>query len=230
MKTLGIIGGMSWESTQTYYTALNRLVRKAKGGLHSAPLVIWSVDFAPLEAQQAQGDWNGIGDELGAIARRLQDAGAEGILLATNTMHKVAEAICGGISVPFLHIAEATATAVTTAGLHKVGLLGTRYTMEQDFYRSKLEAVGLDVVVPAVEARAEINRIIFDELCLGICSETSRRFYLEAIVELRRNGAEGIILGCTEIGLLITPELLPGCPLFDTAEIHAQAAARFILS
>ncbi len=230
MKTLGIIGGMSWESTSLYYSALNRLIREAQGGLHSAPLILWSVDFAPLEKMQANGQWEDIGVELGRIAARLQAAGAEGILLATNTMHKVAGAIEANITVPFLHIAEATADAVKAAGLTHVGLLGTRYTMEQDFYRSKLEAVGLTVLAPEAPARAEINRIIFDELCLGQCTEASRQIYLECIADLRKAGAQGIILGCTEIGLLITPDLLPNLPLFDTTDIHASAAARFILS
>ncbi|MCB1887509.1 MAG: aspartate/glutamate racemase family protein [Rhodocyclaceae bacterium] len=228
MPLLGIIGGMSWESTATYYRLLNEGVKARLGGLHSARLVVHSVDFATIEACQAAGDWDGAGAQLADAAAGLARAGAEAILIATNTMHKVAGAVEAASGLPLIHIADATAAAIRSAGLSHVALLGTRYTMEQDFYRGRLLAHGLDVRTPGADARAEINRVIYEELCLGRCEAASRSIYREAVARLLADGAEGVILGCTEIGLLIGPDDV-SCPVFDTTAIHAEAGVRFAL-
>ncbi len=222
-RTLGIIGGMSWESTATYYRLLNEGIKARLGGLHSARLLIHSVDFAEVEALQARGDWAAAGAMLGEAAAGLARAGADCLLIATNTMHKVADAVTAASGLPLIHIADATAAAVRAAGIERIGLLGTRYTMEQDFYRGRLEAHGLQVLVPEEPARAEVNRVIYEELCLGRCEAASRRFYRDTIAALVEAGAQGVILGCTEIGLLVGPDDVD-CALFDTTRLHAAAA------
>ncbi|MGW8602427.1 aspartate/glutamate racemase family protein [Streptomyces sp. NPDC055893] len=223
MKTIGLIGGMSWESTAEYYRLLNEFTRDRLGGLHSARCVLYSVDFAEIEQLQVQNRWTEAGEILAAAAQALEAAGAEMILICTNTMHKVADQVGAAVSVPLLHLADATAEAVRASGLHRVGLLGTAFTMEQDFYRGRLEAGGLDVQVPDADGRALVHHVIYDELCRGIVREESRAAYQKVITDLVAAGAEGIILGCTEIELLIGPEDSP-VPVFPTARLHAKAA------
>ena len=224
MMTLGLLGGMSWESTATYYKLINEGVQRRLGGLHSARLLLHSVDFAGIEACQSGGDWERAAEILGAAAEGLQAAGADYIVICTNTMHKVAPLIASHISVPILHIAEVTAAALGRQGITTAALLGTRYTMEQDFYKGKLQEYGLQVLVPGAERRQEINRIIFEELCLGTISPASRAYFNDTIRELGEAGAQGVILGCTEIGLLVRQEDV-SLPLFDTTVLHATAAA-----
>ncbi|MFF7989658.1 aspartate/glutamate racemase family protein [Kitasatospora xanthocidica] len=223
MKTLGLIGGMSWESTAEYYRLLNELTRDRLGGLHSARLVLHSVDFADIERLQTAGRWEEAGEVLAGAARSLEAAGAELLLICTNTMHKVADQVAAAVSVPLLHLADATADAVRAAGLRRVGLLGTAFTMEQDFYRGRLAAGGLDVLVPGTDSRALVHRVIYQELCLGVVREESRAAYRRVIADLVAAGAEGIVLGCTEIELLVRQEDSP-VPLFPTARLHAEAA------
>ncbi|WP_209499032.1 aspartate/glutamate racemase family protein [Streptomyces sp. PvR006] len=223
MKTIGLIGGMSWESTAEYYRLLNEFTRDRLGGLHSARCVLYSVDFAEIEQLQVQNRWTEAGEILAAAAQALEAAGAEMILICTNTMHKVADQVGAAVSVPLLHLADATAEAVRASGLRRVGLLGTAFTMEQDFYRGRLEAGGLDVQVPDADGRALVHQVIYDELCLGIVREESRAAYQKVITDLVAAGAEGIILGCTEIELLIGAEDSP-VPVFPTARLHAKAA------
>ena len=229
MKTIGLIGGMSWKSTVTYYQLINEAVKEQLGGLHSAKLLLYSVDFDEIEALQSSGQWDKAGEILADIARKLEQAGADCILICTNTMHKVADAVRAAVSVPLLHIAEVTADALEAAGISRVALLGTRYTMTEDFYKSKLAARGIDVLIPESEDVDTVNSIIFDELCLGIISETSRQKLLSIIVSLQKQGAQGVILGCTEIGLLISPQDTE-LPVFDTTMIHAAAASAFALT
>ncbi|MCC0099888.1 aspartate/glutamate racemase family protein [Streptomyces flavotricini] len=229
MKTIGLLGGMSWESTAEYYRLLNELTRDRLGGLHSARCVLYSVDFAEIERLQAEGRWAEAGEVLAAAAQRLEAAGADLVLICTNTMHKVADRVQAGISVPLLHLADATADAVKAAGLTRVGLLGTAFTMEQAFYRGRLEASGLEVRVPDAEGRALVHRVIYEELCLGIVREESRTAYQHVIEELVAAGAQGIILGCTEIELLIGAGDSP-VAVFPTARIHAEAAVEAALS
>ncbi|MCX4539500.1 aspartate/glutamate racemase family protein [Streptomyces sp. NBC_01565] len=228
MKTIGLLGGMSWESTAAYYRLVNEFTRDRLGGLHSARCVVYSVDFAEIERLQVQGRWAEAGEVLTAAARSLEAAGADLVLICTNTMHKVADQVQGGISVPLLHLADATAEAVRTAGLRRVGLLGTAFTMEQDFYRGRLTAGGLDVCVPDAAGRALVHRVIYEELCQGIVREESRSGYRKVIEELVADGAEGVILGCTEIELLIGAEDSP-VPVFPTARLHAEAAVEAAL-
>ena len=229
VKTIGLIGGMSWESTVPYYRLINEGVKQRFGGLHSARVVLYSVDFHDIEVLQHDGRWDEAGALLAAAARSLQSAGADFIVLCTNTMHKVAPAIEAAVTIPLLHIADPTAAAVKQAGIHTVGLLGTRFTMEQDFYRGRLEARHrLKVVVPEAADRDIVHRVIYDELCLGITQVASRAAYREIIGRLVAQGAEGIILGCTEIGLLVKPEDAP-VPLFDTTALHAASAVEFAL-
>ena len=224
MKTIGIIGGMSWESTVPYYRDVNELVKQRLGGLHSAKLILYSVDFHEVEALQREGRWSEAGTMMARAATALEGAGAELVILATNTMHEVAPAIEAAIHVPFIHIADPTAAAIKAAGLTTVGLLGTRFTMERDFYRKRLTDLhGIAVVVPAEEDRAEVHRVIYEELALGTFSETSRQAFREIIGHLVAAGAEGVILGCTEIGLLVSAEDSP-VPLFDTGSLHVRAA------
>lgn len=223
MKTIGLLGGMSWESTAEYYRLLNVLTRERLGGLHSAKCVLHSVDFAEIEALQSAGQWERAGEVLAEAARSLEAAGADLLLICTNTMHKVAGQVAAAVSVPLLHLADTTAAAVLAAGLGKVGLLGTAFTMEQDFYRDRLASHGLEVIVPDPAGRAEVHRVIYQELCLGIVREESRDAYRAVIAGLVAAGAEGIVLGCTEIELLIGPEHSP-VPVFATTSLHARAA------
>ena len=229
MKTIGLIGGMSWESTVTYYQLINEAVKEQLGGLHSAKILLYSVDFDEIEALQSGGQWDKAGAILAEIAHKLEQAGADCILICTNTMHKVADAVRAAVSVPLLHIAEATADALEAAGISRVALLGTRYTMTEDFYKSKLVARGIDVLIPESEDVDTVNSIIFDELCLGITSEASRQKLLSIIASLQKQGAQGGILGCTEIGLLISRQDTE-LPVFDTTMIHAAAASAFALA
>ena len=230
MKTIGLLGGMSWESTTPYYRLINEGVKQQLGGLHSAKILLHSVDFHEIEACQSRGDWKLAGDILAQAALGLQQAGAEGIVLCTNTMHKVADAIETACDVPFLHIADATGRAISQHNMSNVALLGTRYTMEQDFYRGRLqEEFGISTLIPEAADRQRINQIIFDELCLGEFSDASRDYYLSVIERLAQQGAQGVIFGCTEIGLLVPVEMSP-LPVFDTAAIHAADAVAFMLS
>lgn len=224
MKTIGLIGGMSWESTVTYYQIVNETVKRELGGLHSAKVLLYSVDFAEIEEYQAKGEWDKSARVLSQAAINLEKAGADFIVICTNTMHKVAPEIQKEISIPVIHIAEATADELRKHGITKVGLLGTKYTMTQEFYKSKLIEVGIDVLIPDEEGIATVNDIIYKELCLGIISEQSKKKFVSVIEDLQREGAQGVILGCTEIGLLIGQEDT-ALPVFDTTQIHATKAA-----
>ena len=224
MKTIGLIGGMSWESTVTYYQIINETVKEALGGLHSAKILLYSVDFDEIERYQAQGEWDKSAAVLAQAAANLERAGADFIVICTNTMHKVAPEIQRHISIPILHIAEATADALKERGVATVGLLGTKYTMTQDFYKAKLTEAGIKVVIPEGEDIEMINSIIYHELCLGEIREDSRKAYVEIIGKLVERGAQGVILGCTEIGLLVGQEDTD-LPVFDTTLIHARKAA-----
>jgi len=229
MKTIGLLGGMSWESTIPYYRLINEGIKARLGGLHSASLLLHSVDFHEIEACQSSGDWDRAGEILASAAAGLERAGAEGIVLCTNTMHKVASQIEDRCSVPFLHIADATARAIQKANLQQVALLGTRYTMEQDFYRGRMrDAYGIETPVPDGEDRSKVNQIIFDELCLGIFSAPSRAYFIDLIARMANQGAQGVIFGCTEIGLLVSQEQSP-IPVFDTAALHAADVVDFML-
>lgn len=229
MKTIGLIGGMSWESTIPYYRQINQRIKQQLGGLHSAKIILYSVDFAEIEELQRSGDWDKAGELLAEAAVKLQSAGANALVLCTNTMHKVAAAIEAAVAVPLLHIADATAEAIHAAGLKKVALLGTRFTMEQDFYKKRLtESYGLEVLVPDEEGRTLVHQVIYQELCLGVVNQTSRLQYQQIMADLVTQGAEAIILGCTEIGLLVSAEDC-SVPLFDTTFLHAQKAADFAL-
>lgn len=230
MKTIGLIGGMSWESTAHYYQQINEQIKQRLGGLHSARIVLYSVDFHDIERLQAAGKWNEAGECLAAAARALVAAGADFLVLCTNTMHKVAPAIEAAAGIPLLHIADATAEAVRSAGIRRIGLLGTRFTMEQDFYRGRLESAhGLQVLVPDDAERTIVHEVIYNELCLGVINESSRVAYRDIIRRLVAQGAEGIILGCTEIGMLVSPADSP-VPVFDTTAIHASGAVEYCLS
>ncbi|WP_210397855.1 aspartate/glutamate racemase family protein [Motiliproteus sediminis] len=229
MKTIGMIGGMSWESTQSYYRLINQGVKARLGGLHSARICLYSVDFAPIAQLQAEERWEEAGAMLADAARAVESAGAQGLLIATNTMHKVADQVCAAVSIPLLHIADATADRLLTDGVDKVALLGTRFTMEQAFYRQRLEQQGINVIIPNERQRDEVHRIIYDELCQGRIETPSRERYQQIIAELGFNGAEAVILGCTEIGLLLEPHH-SALPLYDTAAIHAEAAVAWALS
>ncbi len=229
MKTIGLLGGMSWESTQSYYRAINEAVREQLGGLHSAKIVLYSVDFAEIEALQVRGDWDKAGQLLAAAASAVERAGADFLVICTNTMHKVVPAIAAGISMPILHIADATADELIAQGVKQVGLLGTRFTMEQAFYKDRLIARGIAVVVPDQADRDRVNRVIYEELCLGVIKADSRARYLDIIHRLQLQGAEAVILGCTEIALLVQQSDTP-VALFDTTAIHAQQAVRLALA
>nr|WP_078597399.1 aspartate/glutamate racemase family protein [Evansella clarkii] len=230
MKTLGLIGGMSWESTLVYYKALNEQVKIHLGGLHSAECILYSVDFARIEAMQRSGKWEEAGEELADIARKLEKAGAEAVVLCTNTMHKVAFRMEETIAVPFLHLAQVTADRITGDSVGKVLLLGTKYTMEEDFFFNRLTAAGLDVYIPDKDEREEINRIIFQELCLGKIRESSQQKVRDIIkVYKEKYEIEAVILGCTELEQLFREGEEPGVRLYDTTEIHIKAAADFML-
>lgn len=229
MHYLGLLGGMSWESTVEYYRLINRGVGSRLGGLHSAPLLVHSVDFAGIAARQQRGDWAGAAAQLAAAARGLERAGAAALLLCTNTMHHVAAAIEDAVDVPLLHIVDPTGAALQAAGVRRAALLGTRYTMELPFWRERLAAgYGVELVVPGEDERAEIHRVIYDELCRGIVSDRSRAFYRRTIAGLGVAGAEAVILGCTEITLLIGAADSP-LPVFDTTALHAHVAVEFLV-
>ncbi|OLR89477.1 aspartate/glutamate racemase family protein [Actinokineospora bangkokensis] len=223
MKLIGLLGGMSWESSAEYYRVLNERVKQRLGGLHSARCVLYSVDFAEVERMQAEGRWDDAGLLLRDAARALVRAGAELVVLCTNTMHKVAAAVEDDLGVPLLHLADTTAQAVRDAGLHRVGLLGTAFTMEQDFYTGRLAERGVRAIVPEAEDRAEVHRIIYSELVLGRVEEASRQVYREVIARLVARGAQGVVLGCTEIELLVSQADSP-VPVFPTTRLHAEAA------
>jgi aspartate racemase len=229
VRTIGLLGGMSWESTAIYYRLANELVRERLGGLHSARLLLASVDFAEIEELQVAGEWDRAGVILAEEAVLLERAGADFVVLCTNTMHQVAPAIEAALGVPLLHLGDATAKAVLAAGVRTVGLLGTGFTMSQDFYRDRLAALGLTVLVPAPEDQELVHRVIYDELCLGVVRAQSRAAYVEVVARLVAQGAEGIILGCTEIELLIGPDDLD-VPSFPTTRIHVEAAIDRALS
>lgn len=229
MKTIGLLGGMSWESTVTYYRIINETIKEKLGGLHSAKIVMYSVDFAEIEACQANGDWEKSAGILCDAASALEKAGADFIVICTNTMHKAVPAIQPRISVPILHIADATAEELIRNGIKRAGLLGTKYTLTQNFYKERLVAKGLDVLIPEPEQIERVNAVIYDELCLGIVSEKSKKDYLRIIADLKSHGAQAVILGCTEIGLLISQKD-SDLPVFDTAKIHARLAAEKAVS
>ena len=223
MKTIGLLGGMSWESTALYYRLINELTRERLGGLHSAPIAMVSMDFAPLEELQHAGDWKALARSLSTAARQVEAAGADVLLICTNTMHRVAGEIQDAIGIPVLHIADATSAAIKADGFGSVGLLGTSFTMEEAFYRERVEASGIRVLVPDAGSRQEVHRVIYDELCQGIVSDVSRDTYLDIMGDLEAAGAEGIIAGCTEIGMLVG-QADTDMPLLDSTEIHARAA------
>jgi len=230
MQTIGVIGGMSWESSAVYYRALNEWVKERLGGLHSAKVVLYSVDFHEVERMQMAGDWDAGGKLLATAARALESAGADFIVLATNTMHKVADAIESAVAIPLLHIADSAGAAIHAAGHTRVGLLGTRFVMEEAFYRERLHArFGLDVIVPRADDREIVHRVIYDELCVGSIRDASREQYRRIIAELVAQGAQAVVLGCTEISLLVGAEDT-SVPLFDTTAIHVRAAVERALA
>lgn len=230
MKTIGMLGGMSWESTTSYYKALNEGVKQALGGFHSARICLYSVDFDQIEKLQAKGDWPETAVILSNAARSVEAGGADFLIICTNTMHKVAPEIERAVNIPVLHIADATAERLVADKVKRVGLLGTRFTMEQDFYKDRLsDKYGIEVVVPGGEERHIVHEIIFSELCLGKISSRSREKYLKIIDKLQAKGAEAVILGCTEIALLVQQKHT-AVPLYDTTEIHAAQAVKFALS
>ncbi|WP_022924283.1 aspartate/glutamate racemase family protein [Serinicoccus marinus] len=223
MRTIGLLGGMSWESSAEYYRLLNEGVRDRLGGLHSARLVLASVDFAQVEAMQVAGDWEAAGRLLADEARGVEAAGADLLLICTNTMHKVADQVQAAVGIPLLHLADATARAVQGAGIERVGLLGTAFTMEQDFYTGRLSDHGLDVLVPDAPGRELVHRVIYDELCQGVVREESRQAYQRVVADLVERGARGVILGCTEIELLLGADDVD-VPVFATTALHVEAA------
>ncbi|WP_077963434.1 aspartate/glutamate racemase family protein [Ensifer adhaerens] len=230
MKVIGLIGGMSWESSAEYYRIINETVRDRLGGVHSAKSLMWSMDFGEIERLQHHGDWQALTGEMIAAARRLEAGGADFLMICTNTMHKMAADVSAAVSIPLLHIADPTAAKIKAAGLRKVGLLGTAFTMEQDFYKGRLkETFGLDVLVPEAEDRAKVHEIIYRELVAGVVKDSSRDAYRAIIARLVDAGAEAIIMGCTEIMLLISQADSP-VPVFDTTEIHALAAVDVALA
>ena len=228
MKTIGLIGGMSWESTVTYYQMINEGIKDSLGGLHSAKVLLYSVDFFEIEALMSRGAWDDAAELLGDVAHRLEAAGADMILICTNTLHKVAPQVQSRIRVPLVHIAEAAAEELLSKGITRVGLLGTKYTMTQEFYREKLTERGIDVLIPEGEEIDLVNRVIFDELCLGVVKEDSKAAYLKVIANLQARGAQGVLLGCTELGLIVSQEDV-SLPLFDTTVIHAKKAIELAL-
>ena len=225
MKVIGLIGGMSWESTVPYYRQINEVVRERLGGLHSAKIILYSVDFHEIELLQRAGDWDAAGAQMAAAAKSLAAAGAEMLVLCTNTMHQVAPAIEAAVNIPLVHIADPTGEAIQAAGMGTVGLIGTRFTMERDFYKERLrQQHGLTVIVPQAAQREQVHRVIYEELCLGKIEPASRKLYRAVMADLVAQGAQAIILGCTEISLLVGAEDA-GVPLFDTTAIHARRAA-----
>lgn len=229
MKTIGMLGGMSWESTVKYYEMVNEQVKERLGGLHSARICLYSVDFSEIETLQHQGRWDDTADILSRAAAGLESAGADFLVICTNTMHKVAPQIESAISIPLLHIADATAAQLMSDGVNRVGLLGTRFTMEQAFYRQRMsDLFGIEVMIPDEASRSVVHRVIYDELCKGEVSPDSRMAYLDIIEEMHRKGAQAVILGCTEISMLVT-QADTHVPLYDTTAIHADAAVEFAL-
>lgn len=229
MKTIGMLGGMSWESTVTYYQRINQAVQKRLGGLHSAEICLLSLDMEPIERMQVEGAWDVAGDMLAKAAKAVAAGGADFIIICTNTMHRVADQVRAAVSIPLLHIADATAAAIKANGHRRVGLLGTNFTMEQDFYRGHLADIhGLDVLIPNEAGRKVVHDVIYQELCLGQIKDASRKAFLEIIDGLKEQGAEGVILGCTEIGLLLDSSSTD-VPLYNTTLIHADAAVEFAL-
>ena len=228
MKTLGLIGGMSWESTAVYYQLLNRLTRERLGASHSAPLILWSVDFEPITHMQAEGRWDEAMAILADAARRLEAAGAEALMICANTMHRMAEEVQAAVSIPLIHVADATAKAVKASGVRRPLLLATRYTMEEGFYRDRLARAGVEVSIPGEVDRARLQRMIFEELVRGVFNPQSKFALLQIVGAERANGADGVILGCTEFGLLVGPGDIH-VPTFDTTEIHVRAGLEFAL-
>jgi len=230
MKTIGLIGGMSWESTVVYYQMLNRMARERLGGLHSARLIMWSFDFAEIEALQATGDWDGATAAMVDAARNIEKGGADCVVICTNTMHKMADEVQSAVGIPLIHIADATAAAVKASGVSHPLLLATRYTMEQDFYKGRLrERHNIDATVPDDEGRTIVHDIIYEELCQGVVSEASKEHYLAVVVQAQDGGADSVIFGCTEVGLLVGASDFD-IPTFDTTELHARAALDFALA
>ena len=230
MKTIGIIGGMSWESSLEYYRTINQITRERLGGLHSARSLMLSVDFAPIEALQSAGDWEGASREMVACARQLESGGADCVLIATNTMHLMYPAVQEAVNIPVLHIADAAAEKMQSRGMKKAGLLGTRFTMEMDFYSGRLqEKFGIETIIPNAQDRGIVNRVIYQELVLGQINSASRAEFLRIIADLQRQGAQGVILGCTEIPLLVKQEDT-NMPLLDTTYLHAESAVKFALA
>lgn len=229
MKTIGLLGGMSWQSTTQYYRLANELVAARLGGLHSAQCLLYSVDFAPIERMQKENRWDDAGAVLASAAKSLEAGGADLLLICTNTMHKVYDQIAGAISIPVLHVVDVTASAVREAGMSTVGLLGTAFTMEQAFYRDRLASSGLSVVIPDDEERALVHRVIFDELCLGVIRDESRAAFIDIINHLAERGAQGVILGCTELELLLSSDDAE-VPLFPTTRLHIEAAVNHALA
>ena len=229
MKTIGLIGGMSWESTVTYYQLLNRMARERLGGLHSAEILMWSFDFAAIEALQAAGDWASATSRMTDVAQRLERGGADCLLICTNTMHKMADDVSAAVDIPLLHIADVTASAIKKNGANKPLLLATRYTMEQDFYTQRLRDHGVDVVIPVEEDRTTVHDIIYQELCQGIVQETSKQKYIDIVGGMTTDRADSLIFGCTEVGLLISSDDF-SIPCFDTTTLHAQAAIDFAIA
>lgn len=230
MKTIGLIGGMSWESSLLYYRMINEGIRQRLGGLHSAQLLMYSVDFAPIETLQHAGDWEGAAEVLADAARRLETGGADFFLIGTNTMHRVADEVQAAVDIPLLHIADATAEVLRQDSVRRIGLLGTAFTMELDFYRQRIiENHGIDVIVPELHDRQMVHDIIYQELCLGQVEAESREVYLAIIDRMRSEQIDGVILGCTEISMLIEPQHTD-LPLYDTTAIHAQQAVERALA
>ncbi len=230
MKTIGILGGMSWESTTIYYRLINEGIKEHLGGLHSAKILLYSFDFAEIEALQAAGEWDKSGELLAKVSRNLQDAGAACLLIGTNTMHLVADQVQAALDIPLLHIADATGTALQADDIKKAGLLGTRFTMEQDFYRKRIaDKFGIEVIIPPEQQRETVHQVIYNELVLGKIKDASRAAYLEVIDALSEQGAEAIILGCTEIPMLVTPQHT-AISLYDTTAIHAAQAVQFAIA
>lgn len=225
MKTIGIIGGTSWESTVTYYQIMNERVKEACGGLSSAKILLYSVNFSEVEAHMSKGEWDDVARILGDAAANLEKGGADFIVLATNTLHIVIDKLQSRVSIPFIHIADATANALSSKGIKKVALLGTRFTMQKEFFKERLLKNGIEAMVPDEEDIKTIDKVIFDELCLGIIKDESREYYENVIKKMKQKGAEGVILGCTEIGMLIS-ENNSALPVFDTAIIHPEAAVK----
>lgn len=224
MKTIGLIGGMSWESTVTYYRVINEEIKKRLGGFHSGKILLYSVDFEEIEKCQMSGEWEKSGEILADAAKRLEKAGADFIVICTNTMHKVFGQVQAAVKIPVLHIAETTAEIIKKDKITKTGLLGTKFTMEQDFYKSVLAENGIEAVVPDEDGRKTVNDVIYNELCMGQIKESSKKQFLEIIEKLRDQGAQAVILGCTEIGLLVEQKDVD-IPVYDTALIHAEVAA-----